>query len=263
MSFQSIHGLPTISKRDEHTLMGCFFQELEVFLANSIEDGQRLSNIVDQVTGLCRHASQIKGHSYEDTVQIICLVSQLQYTNGKLQNRLEQVKERSPSADNNDSDENPTEYDPKEMLGILHFVLQTQRIVSTHISLLSKLQFFLWRVGAFDLLPNVESIPQESRSRYSPELSPLKKICTKRGKWIRTYGSLDLEVPETGILTRNGVLLKEYEKQCDNIVLLEKERHALLLEVGRLGTENAALSKKIDEITQANKVPTNKLKKQN
>lgn len=263
MSFQSILGLPTISKRDEYTLVGCFFQDLEDCLASSIEDGQRLSNIVDQVTGLCRHASQIKGHSYEDTVQIVCLVSQLQYTNGKLQNHLEQVKERSPSADNNDSDENPTEYDPKEMLSTLNFILQTQRMVSTHSRLLIKLLCFLWKVGAFDVLLNVETIPQESRSCYSPELSPLKTICIRRGKWIRTYGSLDLEVPETGTLTRNGVLLKEYEKQCDNIVLLEKERNALLLEVVRLGTESAALSKKIDELTQANKVLRNKLKKQN
>ncbi|SGZ53558.1 CIC11C00000003496 [Sungouiella intermedia] len=251
MSSPLFSSLPTISQYGKCTLMEQVFEELEEALASSIRDSERLSVLYEQVTSSNKETRSGKLPSDEDTVHLVCLFSKLQYVNNLLSIRLDRLRCRftSPEQYNHDNEEDCRLCDdiPKDVLENNSFILETQRMLTKHEKALTKLQHFLWKTYISDALPNTTSREHVESTSSNPS-APILKLCSRNGKWVKTLNNLDLEHSKSGKLSSYGVLMKEYEKQCDNILLLERERNLLLLETSQLEEENTTLRLKNDEL---------------
>lgn len=225
------------------------FEELEETLTSSIRDSEQLSVLYEQVTSTNKETRSRKLPSDEDTVHLVCLFSKWQYVNNLLSIRLERLRCRFTSPEQFNNEENCRFCDdiPKDLLEKISFILKTQRMLTKHEKALMELQHFLWKTYISDALPNATSWEHMESTSSNPS-APILKLCTRNGKWVRTLNNLDLEHSKSGKLTSYGVLMKEYEKQCDNILLLERERNLLLLKISQLEEENITLRLKNDEL---------------
>lgn len=70
------------------------------------------------------------------------------------------------------------------------------------------------------------------------------KLINKNGRWIRNCNGVDMENPETHRSTAFGRLKRDFDRQCLNILILEKERNILLLKANTLESANKALDAK-------------------
>lgn len=70
------------------------------------------------------------------------------------------------------------------------------------------------------------------------------KLINKNGRWIRNCNGVDMENPETQRSTAFGRLKRDFDRQCLNILILEKERNTLLLKANTLESANKALDAK-------------------
>lgn len=83
-----------------------------------------------------------------------------------------------------------------------------------------------------------------SRDCSISDHSSRPKLINKNGRWIRNCYGIDMENPETHRSTAFGRLKRDFDRQCLNILILEKERNTLLLKANTLESANKALDAK-------------------
>lgn len=83
-----------------------------------------------------------------------------------------------------------------------------------------------------------------SRDCSISDHSSRPKLINKNGRWIRNCKGIDMENPETQRSTAFGRLKRDFDRQCLNILILEKERNTLLLKANTLESANKALDAK-------------------
>lgn len=83
-----------------------------------------------------------------------------------------------------------------------------------------------------------------SRDCSISDHSSRPKLINKNGRWIRNCNGIDMENPETHRSTAFGRLKRDFDRQCLNILILEKERNTLLLKANTLESANKALDAK-------------------
>lgn len=90
--------------------------------------------------------------------------------------------------------------------------------------------------------PDVRDTSMELNTSFHEELLDTPTIMNRNGVWIKTYNGIHLESSDTRRATAFGRLKRDFDTQCLNIVILEKERNSLLhradtLELEKLSTE--------------------------
>lgn len=126
------------------------------------------------------------------------------------------------------------------------YVVATQGVLNRHNRAVREYQRFFGKVDA-------PTFPRRPKDYGAPEYEnaiPTKKLCYVHGKWITTYDDVDLRNSSPAVVCQYGDLLKRFEKQCENLSLLEKERNAFEWRAERLEKYNEVLRKKCDQLTE-------------
>lgn len=85
---------------------------------------------------------------------------------------------------------------------------------------------------------------------YQEESLDTPTLINKNGIWIKTYNGIHLESPDTQRATAFGRLKQDFDKQCVNILILEKERNALLHRADTLELEKVSMDAKYTRLQE-------------
>lgn len=88
----------------------------------------------------------------------------------------------------------------------------------------------------------------EMSTSFQEESLNAPTLINKNGVWIKTYNGIHLESSETRRATAFGRLKQDFDKQCINILILEKERNSLLHRADTLELEKLSMEARFSRL---------------
>lgn len=252
----SVHDKLTDTKR--------MYRELQAQLRESIGENEELSVLTEETVGRKGETRNYCSLSEQNTISLVCLVSELEISRCLLRKRLDQVEKEIATLESilqsSKGNLDCFEVIESHITDSTGIVDTTQSMISDHKRVMLRIKLILLQVGVLETTQkNPIASPTQLRDTsiyqdYETSITsnPQKKLCIRKGKWIKAYRTLELEDPVSGCLTIHGLLIRDYEKQCDNIVLLERERNAFLLKADQLSEQNVELIKRNEKLIKEN-----------
>lgn len=226
-------------------------QKVVQLLTVNLTEGRRLTEFAHIKYQQIQNVSPVSV-SEQETIKLACLVSALENEINAIQDALVGPRGCSAVLDQKNSEISPLQpLGAGYVLNTLNFLARACCLITNHMSAALELQSHLLKIKNINETTLYSTFVDPGDLQSTPSLqtiTPQKIKCMKDGKWIVTHGGVELEYPRTGKATAYGMLMKGYEKQCDNIVQLEAERNALLQRCDQLTLHNAELNKKIDSL---------------